>query len=454
MAVKDDPFISVIRLSIVAVIVVLSFWALFAIVNNESGGSVAAGEAAGGISTATIELSEFAIEGDLTLPTGDVDVTVVNVGGVDHDLTIRGSFGTQLISAGQSEVLELRDLQPGTIEVYCSVPGHEGAGMVGTITVAEGAVVAGGGHGEHEDPDWEALDQAMIDSILAFPAETEGLGNQLLEPTILADGTKEFELTAEIVEWEVEPGKFVEAWTYNGMVPGPAIKVDLGDKVKVIVHNKLPMGTDVHWHGVDTPNNMDGVAPLTQPLIRSGEDYVYEFVADAPAIGMYHAHHHAQMQVTNGMFAIFQIGDMPIPYGQTIGGVEIPADLEVALDIPMVVNDAGVIGYSINGKSFPATQPYVVNKGDWIVATYYNEGLQIHPMHLHQFGQLVFAKDGFPLDNPYWADTINVAPGERYSVLIHAEDAGAWVWHCHILTHVEREEGMFGMVTAVIVQDN
>ena len=120
----------------------------------------------------------------------------------------------------------------------------------------------------------------------------------------------------------------------------------------------------------------------------------------------------------------------------------------------MVVNDAGAIGYSINGKSFPATQPYVVNTGDWIVATYYNEGLQSHPMHLHQFGQLVFAKDGFPLDNPYWADTINVAPGELYSVLIQAEDAGAWVWHCHILTHVEREEGVFGMLTALIVQDN
>lgn len=453
MAVKDDPFISVIRLSIVAVIVVLSFWALFSIVRGDTGGTVAAGEASGGTATATVELTEFSITGDLTLPTGDVDLTVKNVGAVDHDLTIRGSFGTSLISAGQAEVLELRGLEPGTLEVFCSVAGHEGAGMVGTITVAEGATVTAG-HGDHEEPDWEALDKAMTDSIMAFPAETVGVGNQELTPTILADGTKEFELTAEIVSWEVEPGKTVEAWTYNGMVPGPAIKLDLGDKIRVVVHNKLPMGTDIHWHGVDTPNNMDGVAPLTQPLIKSGEDFVYEFVADAPAIGMYHAHHHGQMQVTNGMFAIFQIGDMPIPYGQTIGGVEIPADLEVAAELPIVLNDAGVIGYSINGKSFPATQPYVVNKGDWIVATYYNEGLQIHPMHLHQFGQLVFAKDGFPLDNPYWADTINVAPGERYSVLINAEDAGAWVWHCHILTHVEREEGMFGMVTAIIVQDS
>jgi FtsP/CotA-like multicopper oxidase with cupredoxin domain len=75
-----------------------------------------------------------------------------------------------------------------------------------------------------------------------------------------------------------------------------------------------------------------------------------------------------------------------------------------------------------------------------------------HPMHLHMFPQLVYAKDGIPLDEPYWADTINIAPGERYSVLFHATDPGTWVWHCHILTHVESEDGMFGMATAVVVQ--
>lgn len=76
----------------------------------------------------------------------------------------------------------------------------------------------------------------------------------------------------------------------------------------------------------------------------------------------------------------------------------------------------------------------------------------MHPMHQRQFSQLVFAKDGIPLDNPYWADTINVAPGDRYSVLLHPDDPGTWVWHCHILTHVENDEGMFGMVTALVVQ--
>ena len=47
--------------------------------------------------------------------------------------------------------------------------------------------------------------------------------------------------------------------------------------------------------------------------------------------------------------------------------------------------------------------------------------------------------------------TISVGPGERYTVLFNAAQAGVWVWHCHILNHAENDEGMFGMVTAVKV---
>src|SRR5690606_35005654 len=98
----------------------------------------------------------------------------------------------------------------------------------------------------------------------------------------------------------------------------------------------------------------------------------------------------------------------------------------------MVLNDAGVIGYSLNGKSFPATAPIVVDQGDWVLIHYLNEGLQVHPMHLHGNRQLVVAKDGIPLESPYWMDTLNVAPGERYSVLVEAVEPGTWVYHFHI----------------------
>jgi manganese oxidase len=178
---------------------------------------------------------------------------------------------------------------------------------------------------------------------------------------------------------------------------------------------------------------------------------VYEFTTNKPAVAMYHAHHHGQMQVPNGLFAPFFVGQVPLPLGRTISGLAVPNNLTIAREIPMVVNDAGVIGLSLNGKSFPATEPYAFKTGEWFMVHYFNEGLQIHPMHLHQFPQIVIARDGLPLDSPYAGDTISVAPGERVTVLVKAEKAGTWVWHCHILNHVERDEGMFGMVTAVIV---
>ena len=94
----------------------------------------------------------------------------------------------------------------------------------------------------------------------------------------------------------------------------------------------------------------------------------------------------------------------------------------------------------------------MAKQGDWVEVQYMNEGTQIHPMHLHGMPQMVIAKDGFPLATPSMEDTVTVAPGERYTVLVHATELGTWVWHCHILPHAENEHGMFGMVTALVVQ--
>jgi len=287
---------------------------------------------------------------------------------------------------------------------------------------------------------------------------TEGIGNVPLEYTIDADGAKVFELESSIIDWEVSPGKIVRAWAYNGMVPGPWIRTEPNDKVKVNFTNNLPLDSDIHWHGISVPFPMDGVAYLTQELpVRPGETFTYEWTnPDRPELGMYHAHTHGDKAVVNGMFAVIQVGDLPMPAGRTISGREIEADLQVTQEVPMVLNDAGVIGLSLNGKSYPATAPIVADLGDNVLVHYYNEGLQVHPMHLHRLPQLVVAKDGIALDYPYWADTINVAPGERYSVLImprEADDAGVWAYHCHILTHAENADGLFGMVTAMIVND-
>jgi len=452
--------------ALAAIAMVLSGGALIVAITS-SGTTAPPAEVAAGEAPAAVEvtLSEFdVVPGSIEVAAGG-SLNVTNAGGAEHDLAIVDTdLATPMLGAGDSAALSIGDLAPGVYEVLCTVPGHDTSGMTGTLTVhggdattlASDEVDAEDHTGHGADTDWAALDAAMAETIAQFPAETAAHGNQPLEPEeVLDDGTKVFRLEASIFEWELEPGVMVEGWGYNGQIPGPMIQVDIGDQVQVIVDNELPMGTDVHWHGVRVPNDQDGVAPITQDLIASGESFTYEFTADEPAIGMYHPHHHGQMKLPNGMFGAFIIGDVgtdiPFPSG-TVGGREVPADLEIAAEIPMILNDAGTIGLSLNGKSFPATEPIVVEEDDWIVIHYYNEGLQIHPMHLHQMPQLVFAKDGFPLDRPQWEDTVNVAPGERFSVLVHASDPGVWVLHCHILTHAEREEGMFGMVTAMIVE--
>ena len=120
----------------------------------------------------------------------------------------------------------------------------------------------------------------------------------------------------------------------------------------------------------------------------------------------------------------------------------------------MVLNDAGVIGLTLNGKSFPATAPVVAKRGDWIEVHYFNEGLQAHPMHLHQFPQLVIAKDGFPLDQPYAADTHPGRPRVSATrVLVHADRAPApGSGTATSSTTSSPTTGMFGMVTALVVK--
>jgi manganese oxidase len=298
---------------------------------------------------------------------------------------------------------------------------------------------AGGGtpeaaSGEHAD--WEAMDHAMAERAEAFPAKTKGEGAQELKPEILKDGTKQFTLTASLVDWEVEPGKIVAAMAYNGMVPGPTLRAEVGDKVQVVLKNELPQSTVIHWHGIPISNDMDGVADVTQAPVPPGESFTYEINADRQSVGWYHSHHNGTEQVGAGLWGAFLIGDLPLP-----------GDAKSDHEVFMQLQDSGTIGLTLNGKSYPATKPLEMKQGESMLIHYLNAGAQAHPMHLHGVDQLVVAKDGFALDQPYEADTVLVAPGERYSVLVVGTRPGQWAFHCHIFPHAEGAQGMFGMFT-------
>ena len=440
---KDKEGLSIFTISMSLLSICVAVAAIIVAASaGDDGGSTAS---ASGGAPVTVSLTEFAIDPDPISVGAGASLNVVNDGTMVHNLAVKDEDATTPdLAAGDSASLALGDLAPGDYTVICTVAGHEDSGMTATLTVGEAGAVASGDHAtdDHAAIDFNEMDEIMAARTAMFPAETAGTGATELEPTIGADGAKEFELTASVFDWELEPGKVVQAWGYNEQVPGPTIRVEVGDTVRITLHNELEESTVLHSHGFTLPNEMDGVPDITQLPIKPGDSFTYEFVVQEAMVGMYHSHHNAQIQVPNGLLGAFYAGDMPLP-----AGTPTPA-----IDMPMVLNDAGVIGLSLNGKSFPATAPVVAKVGDWIKLDYMNEGLQVHPMHLHGMPQLVIAKDGYPLTNPSMEDTVTVAPGERVSVLVHATQPGVWAWHCHILNHAERADGMFGMVTALIVE--
>ena len=292
--------------------------------------------------------------------------------------------------------------------------------------------------------DWQEIDRSHQEQVELF-LENIGQDDLFWRPpldfTMSDDGYKVFELTCQEVEWETEPGSVFPAFGYNGIVPGPQFRLTEGDKVRINVTNEMNESTGIHFHGVRTPNDQDGIPFITQPAIEPGTTFTYEFDIINSGSHMYHSHHNAAEQVIRGLLG-------PI----VIDPADTSREPEVDGDYIMVLNDSG-LGYTINGKSFPYTQPILAKLGDRIRIRYMNEGLMIHPMHLHGMPQLVFAKDGYALPQPYLADNVMVAPGDRVDVLVDCDVPGVWAFHCHILTHAESRRGLYGMTTALVVEE-
>lgn len=362
----------------------------------------------------------------------EIEVKNAGVGAHNLAIDINGkTLETHHLGADQQTTFAVPALAPGQATFYCAIPGHREGGMHASLQIGS----AGPSATSDEGMTAEQMDEMHAAGIAAFPAKTEGLGGQPLKPEIV-DGVKIFRLTTSVVQWEVSPGELVEAFAYNGVVPGPEIRVRKGDRVRVILKNEMPESTSIHFHGVIVPNAMDGVPFITQDPVLTGETFTYQFtVKNEPGTHMYHSHHNSTEQVGKGLLGAFIVE---------------PRRRSWDAEATIVVGD-GPLGFTINGKGFPATAPIASKRGDRLLLRFMNEGQMLHPMHLHGFPLLVIAMDGYPLAQPMKLDTVVVAPGQRVDAIAVTDIPGTWALHCHILGHAESEEGMFGMVTAVVV---
>ena len=376
---------------------------------------------------------------ELTVKRGDV-VRFEQAGTMPHNVEFvrntaptgadlgAGWMGSFLVEKGATYDVVVDDrFIDGAYDYLCSP--HATMGMKGRITV----------DGARSSPAAEVVAAGEIAAAAgsedaSLPLVAGEHGARPAEAT-MRDGVLTFHLTVERIRWETKEGKVVQAWTFNRQVPGPTLRVREGERVRIVVENRLPEGTTAHWHGLEVPNSMDGVPGISQEPIAPGDSFVYEFVAKPSGTHLYHSHFNSLHQEEHGLYGMF-----------IVDPATEPAALAYDREDIMIVGD-GPLGFVINGKEFPAITPIQVRKGERVRVRMANLGGLYHPMHLHGGHFTVVAKDGFPLPAPQDMNTLSLAPGETYDVILRAEEPGTWLWHCHVLSHVTGPKGPDGLPT-------
>lgn len=265
----------------------------------------------------------------------------------------------------------------------------------------------------------------------------------------IIDGVKVFHLVAEPIEWQVADGLKIRTWGYNGTVPGPMIELAAGDRVRIYVSNKLSAPTSVHWHGVLLPCGMDGVSGITQPTIKPGETFRYEFIFQNAGTFMYHPHFDSMTQEGMGMTGMILVHerqpDRTKRPDRDFGIMLHEWRIDPGTDRPNPneMTDFNVL--TMNGKAMPSTEPLVAKLGDRVWIRYGNlSAMDHHPLHLHGYAFKVIGTDGG------WAadkskllpeTTVLVPVGSARVIEFVADNPGDWLFHCHMTHHVMNQMG-------------
>jgi hypothetical protein len=256
---------------------------------------------------------------------------------------------------------------------------------------------------------------------------------------------KEFHLVAEEFEHEFAPGCRAKVWGYNGSTPGPTIEVVEGDRVRLLVTNRLPEHTSVHWHGIILPSGMDGVGGLSQPTIKPGETYAYEFTLKQHGTHMYHPHADEMVQMALGMMGMFIIHPR--------GGEEVRVDRDYCFILhnwalhpgtyrpdPMVMQNFDL--WTFNSKVFPAIDPVVARTGDRVRLRVGNLSMWNHPIHMHGVEYHVTGSDGGRWPRSQWRREVTeiIGVGQARDIEFTAVP-GDWALHCHMSHHTMNAMG-------------
>jgi hypothetical protein len=257
-------------------------------------------------------------------------------------------------------------------------------------------------------------------------------------PWRLEGGVKVFDIVVGHVRTEFIPGRVVDAWGFNGSIPGPTIQVNEGDHVRLIVENRLPEPYSMHWHGLEVPNNMDGMPGISQDLIPPGGKFVYEFTVNQNGTFFYHSHMAMQeMMGTIGLFIIHprqaHTPRVDRDFGIVMQEWAILPNNTIPNSLSMEFN-----WLTFNGKAGPAMTPMLCKRGERVRIRLVNLGMDHHPIHLHGHQFYVTGTEGGRIRTTAVepANTVLVGVAQARDVEFVAHNPGDWHFHCHLPHHM------------------
>ncbi|MFC4454255.1 multicopper oxidase domain-containing protein [Deinococcus sonorensis] len=272
---------------------------------------------------------------------------------------------------------------------------------------------------------------ALIRDFVAAPSGTV--------PLKAATGeVREFTLEVHEIVSEIAPGVRVQQWAFgfpgqNASVPGPELRVRVGDLVKITLHNTTSRAHTLHLHGITSlAQDMDGV-PHTSHAVLPGQSFTYSFVATEAGTHMYHCHVETNLHLDMGMYGALIVEPREKP-AWVQDHVLMLDEWDSHQDPDQLPHKPVPDYYLVNGRAYPLIPDLKIGQGEVHLIRLLNIGQEVHSMHLHGMTFLVVAKDGQDLPLPYRADTVLLGPGERYDLLVKGRD-GTFPLHDHIPPH-------------------
>lgn len=247
-----------------------------------------------------------------------------------------------------------------------------------------------------------------------------------------ADGVREIRLAAMPGQASLVGDRHpsTDVLGYDGKVPGPTLRLKQGEPVRIIVENKLDQDTTVHWHGIRLPNAMDGVPGLTQPPIKPGETFGYEFTPPDAGTFWYHPHANSLQQLGRGMAGALIVEEAnPVGFDReilwVIGDWRLRPDAQIAAGFGngMEAAMSGRVGntVTING-TLPTEEP--VRAGERVRLRLINSALaRIMTLRFDGHRPVIIAIDGQPCD-PHEPDGDRVVLGPAMRVDIALDMQG------------------------------